>query len=345
MKKLKFVAKILGWFAACVVLGLLAVALVTARRPANPVGYHTARVETGSGPVAVAVWYPTSSTPWPTTFTGSGFLSVAADGDVSGNKMPLVVISHGNGGSAMSHVDLALALASAGYVVAAPTHAGDNFADQSRQAAPALFSQRAGQIRSTLDFVLEQWSGRSHVDASRVGAYGMSAGGFTVLTLVGGTPRMDAIAEHCRQTPEFICQVLASLKSPLLASGDHSGEFKSDGRIKAAVIAAPGLGFTFKERGLAQVHVPVQIWSGDKDQTVPAATNTDIIVEGLGSLAEPHVLVGATHFSFLAPCTLIKPKPFCSDSPGFDREKVHDEMNAQVVEFLDERLPGNSPSN
>lgn len=143
---------------------------------------------------------PTSGMPRPTTFVGGSLLSVARDGPLAGNRVPVVLISHGNGGTALSHVDLAMNLASAGYVVAAPTHNGDSFADQGRQPSPALFNQRAEELRSTLDYVLETWPGAPGIDPERVGAYGMSAGAFTVLIQVG--------AEHCRRTPEFICKVL-----------------------------------------------------------------------------------------------------------------------------------------
>ena len=145
-------------FAVVLVVAIVAIAafaISTARRSENPVGLQVVRVESPSGPVAVALWYPTTSTPRPTTFISGTLLSVARDAPVSGDRRPVVLISHGNGGSALSHVDLAMDLASAGYVVAAPTHAGDNHADQSRQGSPALFSERAGQIRATLDYVLK----------------------------------------------------------------------------------------------------------------------------------------------------------------------------------------------
>ncbi|MCK7495223.1 MAG: hypothetical protein MZW92_32090 [Comamonadaceae bacterium] len=69
-------------------------------------------------------------------------MEVARNAPVAGGGLPLVVVSHGNGGGPQSHADLALALASAGYVVAAPMHTGDNFFDQSAagQVVAQLFS-------------------------------------------------------------------------------------------------------------------------------------------------------------------------------------------------------------
>ncbi len=323
------------------IIAALAYGVSTAFRAENPVGFQVVRVESRSGPVAVAIWYPTSGAPRPTTFIGGALLSVARDGPVRGDRLPLVVMSHGNSGSALGHVDLAMNLASAGYVVAAPTHAGDNYADQSRQSSSALFSQRANQVQATLDYMLKPWSGANHVDPSRVGAYGMSAGAFTVLTLVGGVPRMAAIADHCRQAPEFICQALGHVGSPLLKDATGAGQFVPDPRIKAAVIAAPGLGFTFADGGLEHVRVPVQLWWGDRDETVPFATNGRVVEEGLGASVETHQLRGAGHTSFLAPCRLLKPSATCSDPDGFHREAAHRTMNGAVVRFFDSHFSGN----
>ncbi len=340
MKWLKAIAGVL----AIVLVALFAYAASTVRRSEHPVGFQVVQVQAPAGPIAVAIWYPTPDRPLPTTFVGGFLLSVARDGAVAGSHLPVVLVSHGNGGSAVSHVDLAMALASAGYVVAAPTHAGDNFADPSRQASAALFSQRAGELRATLDYLLADWAGGSRIDPDRVAAYGMSAGAFTVLTLVGGVPRMDRIATHCRAAPEFICKALAQARSPLLASAEGAGTFTADPRIKAAIIVAPGLGFTFAEGGLSSVQVPVQVWSGDRDENVPFATNTRIVQQGLGRHAESHVVEGATHLSFLAPCGLARPPAFCTDPAGLDREAAHAAMNAQVLRFLATHVRAATPA-
>lgn len=335
MKWFKRVAAALAALVLVVALALV----VGARRSENPVGMQVARVETPDGPVAVAIWYPTSARTWPTTFVSGQLLDVAKNGPVAGDELPLVVMSHGNGGSALGHVDLAMALASAGYVVMAPTHAGDNFADPSRQGSPALFSQRATQLRATVDYALGAWPGAGHVDAARVGAFGFSAGGFAVLTLAGGRPDMAAIRDHCRAAPEFVCEVLRVTQSPLVDGPDGAGAFLADPRLRAAVVAAPGLGFTFAHGGLEDVAIPVQVWSGDRDTSVPYASNTGIVEQALGARAESHRMAGASHVSFLAPCGLLGPPAFCRDGEGFDREAAHQAMNASILAFFDRTMP------
>lgn len=334
MKWLKYLA--LALFVLVDIVLIYAVS--TAKRTDNPVGLQVVRVESANGAIALALWYPTSTTPRPTTLMAGQLLSVAKDAPVLGTHLPMVVISHGNHGSALSHVDLAMELASAGYVVATPTHTGDNFVDHSKQASPSLFRERGEQLRTVIDYVLGTWANGKNINPDRIGAYGFSAGGFTVLTLIGGVPDMERIVTHCQRSREFICEVFEQVKSPLLHSAADAGPFQIDNRIRAAVIAAPGLGFTFANGGLADVHVPVQVWSGDRDETVPYATNTKIVQEGLGAHAEPRQLSGASHPSFLAPCGLLKPPALCSDPEGFDRLFAHAFMNAEIIHFFNMQL-------
>lgn len=325
------------------VCGLVGAAYLTALRTEHPVGFQVVRATDADGqPLFVGVWYPTEARPRPTTLLGTLPMDVAPDGPVSGRDLPLVVISHGNGGGPSSHADLALALADAGYVVAAPMHAGDNYTDQSAAGSVSLFSGRTRQLRSTVDYMVGRWQGHDRIDPERVGAFGFSAGGFTVLTAVGAQPDLRSVARHCAESPEFVCDVLRHANSPLLnsAAPTAGGAFLSDARIKAAVVAAPGLGFSMDPDGLANVRVPVQLWSADQDINVPYATNARLIREALGPRVEFHSVPRAGHFSFLAPCGLLKPPAICSDSGHFDRKAFHANMNASVVDFFDRNVRG-----
>lgn len=322
--------------------GLATAAVFTALRSERPVGFQLTRALDGDGsPFALAIWYPTQARTLPTSLLGLVLMDVARDAPVAGNALPLVVLSHGNGGGAGSHADLAMSLASAGYVVAAPMHAGDNYADQSAVGSPALFSGRNRELRAAVDHVLKNWTGRGAIDPSRIGAFGFSAGGTTVLTAVGATPDLGIVATHCAASPEFVCAVLRDAGSPLLATGGaaKAGAFVADPRIRAAVVAAPGLGFTMPPGSLSGIRVPLQLWSGDKDASVPYASNTRLVRDALGARAEYHSVAGASHVSFLAPCGLIAPPALCTEEGGFDRAAFHTLMNAKIVAFFDKNMP------
>jgi predicted dienelactone hydrolase len=161
-----------------------------------------------------------------------------------------------------------------------------------------------------------------------------------VLSAIGARPDLRLIGPHCQKAPEFVCKVLKQAGSPLLAADSAwPGEpLESPGRIKAAVVAAPGLGFAFGAQGLAGVTVPVQLWSGERDPIAPFETNARLIKQGLGSAVDFHAVPRAGHTSFLTPCRLLRPPALCADPDGFDRESFHQSMNESVVQFFNARL-------
>ncbi len=272
-------------------------------------------------------------------------MDVAPNGPVVGEQLPLVVISHGNGGGPASHADLAMALANAGYVVAAPMHTGDNYADQSAVGTADWLHGRTRELHAAVDYMLAQWPDHARINPQRIGAFGFSAGGFTVLTSVGAQPDLRRIAQHCTSASEFACDLLRSGMSPLLnAESPGMGDaFVSDSRIKAAIVAAPGLGFAIAPIGLTQVRVPVQLWSGEKDVNVPYASNAQHVREALGSGVEFHSVPGAGHFAFLVPCGVIGPPSICTDEKPFDRKAFHGDMNESAIGFFEKNLKSTVP--
>lgn len=330
------------------IIAVLAVAVVivglayrVALHAERPVGFQIVRATaTGGSALPIGVWYPTQQRPWLLSQLGGVLMRVARDGAVRGRALPLVVISHGNGGSLVGHADLAMALASAGYVVAAPLHRGDNFMDQSHAGHATLFHDRVSELHTTVTALLTQWPEHARIDSTRIGAFGFSAGAVTVLAAAGAQPDLRRVAPQCARAPEFICRVFEATGSPLVRSTEVVSlpAFASDARIRAVVLAAPGLGFTMDSAALSAVSVPVQLWGSEADDAVPFATNAGPISAMLGGRAELHRVPLARHVSFLAPCGLIRPAAVCADPKGFDRRAFHAAMNAQVLAFFDARL-------
>lgn len=263
----------------------------------------------GHAPIPVAIWSPPS-----------------------GTALPLVVISHGTGAGLISHIDTAEALAQSGFVVVAPLHPGDNFQDDSAVGRPEWFVNRSRHVSKVIDFMLTQWEGRARLIPNRVGVFGFSAGATTALISIGGVPDLDRVPAHCAQQQEFVCSLIAP--PPTVGAGAVPLQWVHERRIAAAVVAAPGLGFAFAPSGLASVQVPVQLWSGEADQTVPYETNTAVVRQLLPRPADFHSVPGAVHFSFLAPCGPEGPPQICQDGEGFDRAAFHRELNRSVVGFF-----------
>lgn len=335
------------WFrrvlaAVLLLLGvLIAVLWSGALRSDLPVGFQSAVATSATGQrFPVGIWYPTDARTRPTTLLGLVLMDVAPGAPVAGNGLPLVVISHGNGGGPGSHADIALALASAGYVVAAPMHTGDNYTDQSGLGSTSYLGNRTAELSATVDHLLAHWPGRARIDPARIGAFGFSAGGLTVLTAAGVKPDLSRVATHCARSQEFVCGLMRQAESPWIVGGANvDNAWVRDARIRAAVAAAPALGFAMPPDGFADVSVPVQLWGADLDTNVPNATNAQPVRDALGARAEYYEVRGAGHFSFLVPCGLIGPPALCKDQGDFDRKAFHAEMNKSVVSFFDKHMP------
>ena len=330
---MKLALKIIGGMVLVVllvVMGGVAAVFLNAAKPPHRVGFEQVTVlDTQDKPLDVGIWYPTDSKPSPTVI-GLSAQWVATNGTVIGNNLPLIVISHGNGGVFSSHSDTALALASAGFVVAAVTHTGDNFKDQSYVGKPRWLIDRARHVHLVLDYMLDGWRAKRQIDAVHIGMFGFSAGATTALVTLGGVPDLARLGSHCRAHPEFACTLWKRFPTHPVAAD----AWVHDPRVKAAVIAAPGYGFAFEPDGLSQVTAPVQLWNGVDDRNVPYETNEAIVRRLLPVPPEYHAVPGAAHFTFLAPCPSWLIPMLCKDANGFDRAAFHREMNRSVIAYF-----------
>ena len=255
--------------------------------------------------------------------------------DVAGKKLPLVVISHGQGGSRFGHRDTAAALADAGFVVVSFNHSGDASDDKSATNQIAIFEARPQHVTSVISYMLEQWAHRTSLDSRSVGVFGFSRGGYTALALAGAVPNLSASSQR-------FCASWSSVFEPLCWRVKLSNTQltpKTDPRVKAVVAADP-LNL-FDEAGLKKVRVPVQLWASELGGAGVTMAHSQAIKTGLTQAPEWHVAKGAGHFVFLAPCPEAlrqELEEICEDPKGVDRKAVHAVMNKAVVAFFQKHL-------
>ncbi len=305
-----------------------------AAEQAYQVGFEQASIpDPDRTPISSIIWYPTKAEARDVQ-VGPVTINAAPGAPIAGSGLPMVVLSHGTGAGAISHIDTAMALAHAGYIVVTPTHTGDNFENESIVGQPAWFVDRSRHIVRTIDFMLGDWRGSQNINKMRIGIFGFSAGATTALIAIGGDPDLRLLAPHCAKQPEFACRLFRDPNAAVITPS-----WSHDSRIAAAAIAAPGLGFLFGPDSLAKVKIPVQLWASGNDETVPYASNTANIRQLLPRKPEFHAVEGAGHLSFLAPCPdpSIVPE-ICTDKAGFDRFAFHDKFNAALIEFFNRSL-------
>jgi predicted dienelactone hydrolase len=337
---MKFVVRTLLSLSALLAVAVAGVgfALVQgAIKPMRTVGMQIVRADDGHGrPVTAVIYYPAEGEP-KLTWLGLTPAMLARDAAVSAGQHPLILISHGTAGSPTGHIDTAVALAERGFIVAALVHNGDNYKDQSSVGAPNWISDRAHEVVRVTDYLLSAWNQHAAIDADRIGLFGFSAGATTALANVGAAPDFALVPEACQAHPEFVCQLL----TPGVVLSNPAEREVYDPRIKAALLAAPGFGMAFTQAELESVTIPVDVWVGGADTNTPANTNAVAIARYLPAQPSVHLVEGAGHASFLAPCGILgmlMPPMVCADEEGFDRVALHRSFNGEVVSFFSRSL-------
>lgn len=291
------------WFGMILVLAIVgcgvmgAAAEARSPQPSFNVGYRTLDLEYGKDgeakPLTVAVWYPTAAEPKPHNYGGPTNGKVALDAAplTTRGLLPMLVFSHGYGGSGLSAVFFTERLAARGWIVAAPDHHDRHSAVRIRAGQLADFDRwgfwrhareiaasgpedrgkylyRLDEMRLVIDRMVACGDFRGLVDSNRVAVGGHSFGGYTALGLCGTI------------------------------------EERHDPRVKAVLLFSTGAGgYLFREAELAAVRIPSMLFMGEReeDQVRGSKTMSELSGKIHGSLSPPKYLLvikGASHFSF-----------------------------------------------
>lgn len=284
------------------------------------------------------IWHPCAETPREIDARGGRTFFAVNGCPIVGDKLPLIVISHGRRGWLGGHHDTAAALADAGFIVLAINHPTDTERDISGTDSLAVLVERPADIKRSIDYMLEAWPDASRIDARRIGLYGFSFGGYTGLVVIGGNPDFRKGLPNCQTSSLRACKELENENNE-----SPSQPIVHDPRVKAAVIVDPYPVFFFPEENLKAVTIPVQLWSSDPAQNADHLSGCCAadITNRLPSKPEYHLAKGAKHFSFLALCTPKEAEqfaPICTDAPGFDRAEFHQRFHAEAIAFFKKHL-------
>jgi predicted dienelactone hydrolase len=258
------------------------------------------------------VQYPTQETPRPIAF-GPYTMNVSPDAEIIEGQFPLIIISHGNGGSPLLYRTISTHLAKNGYIVAMLEHYGNNRNNNALENTTENLVTRPRHVSLTIDFLLSDNFFSNHIAQNKIGVIGHSMGGYTALALAGGIPR----------TREG--QVV---------------EVASDSRVKAIVLLAPGTGWFMNS--LDKVTIPILIFIAEHDPITPK-WNGEIVLNCVPDKLKVTYkeIENAGHFSFLSPFPLtMKNADFLPsmDPVGFDREKFHKQLPIDILDFLNGKL-------
>jgi predicted dienelactone hydrolase len=262
------------------------------------------------------VLYPTERSSAPTAF-GPYIMDVSPDAPMAEGRFPVVVISHGNGGSHLVYRAISTHLAKNGYVVALLEHAGNNRNNNELEGTHENLVNRPRHVRLTIDAVSSDPQFSACVQPDNVAIIGHSIGGYTALAVAGGTPWSET-----RQRVDVV----------------------ADPRVRALVLLAPATAWYLPEDSLSQVSVPILMLVAEHDPFTPR-WHADLVLDRVPDSAHVtcRVIENAGHFSFLSPFPpQMRNASFLpsTDPEGFDREKFHERLPAELLDYLDEKLKG-----
>jgi predicted dienelactone hydrolase len=260
----------------------------------------------------VLVQYPTNEASAPITF-GPYTMDVCINAKLSEGEFPLVMISHGNGGSHLLYRTISTHLAQNGFIVAMVEHYGNNRNNNQLENTEENLILRPKHISLTIDKLLADSFWGKHIIDDKIAVIGHSMGGYTALALAGGFPRT-------REGKKI--------------------ETTHDQRIKAIILLAPGAGWFMN--GLDNVTIPILMLTAEHDPITPA-WNAETVLKSISdeSMVTFRQIANAGHFSFLSPFPELmrNPKFLPSVDPeGFDRENFHVQLPKEIFDYLNKKL-------
>ena len=254
------------------------------------------------------IWYPAdeSAKKQPEDLMLKGVIDAKVTKD--DRPLPIIMFSHGSGGTPYQSIYYTRHLASHGFVVVAPPHPGNTTADCLPCTDPAglvdSFLNRPDDITFVLDGLLARSAEPGSLfydalDAGRVGMSGHSFGALDTLRLAG-----------------------------------------SDSRFSAALAMAP-----FGRRGVVpsriDIEVPTMIMGGGLDKITPLEEQKAYF-DSIGPDGPPHFLLvfpRGGHLSFANVCV---PAIDTCEPEALDEDRAHELINLYATAFFKTYLAGES---
>lgn len=259
--------------------------------------------------LSVLVWYPAApgSLAPLVTYAVAGIVQLPSDTALDAppvsdqGPFPLAVYSHGSGGEGLLAYPYAERFASHGWIVAAPSHAGNTASDEfggGTDPFVIVAVNRPFDIQAVLDELDGGFAGHGVGQASdmdHVFMFGHSFGGYTSLA-VGGAKLDIAAAQSLCTGAE--CDFLAD---PDVVDAFEQGF--GDARVDAIAPQAPALIGYFEDGELEGLALPTLLQSGKLDITTPDATEAEPLWDMLDGTSDRWVsLQKGGHYSFITVC-------------------------------------------
>lgn len=298
----------------------------------------------------LAVWYPATTGKIEKFAENPIFLGgeIRREAVPREGHYPVILLSHGMGGTYLSLNWLATGLAARGAVVVSVNHPNGWFRDRD---PVRMFNHwtRVQDLQSALDWVLAEKDLARVIDPERIYAAGFSFGGWTALSLGGVTADPEGNIAYCQAAGErsHTCTDLTTygLDPAKIERSQWMASYK-DSRVKAVAAIDPGLTWKLDTSNVRDVEqdklLIIGLGRGNDRLYATDTTARGSDFEGLVPKAKVEVLAPASHFTAMPLCkpegaeilAAEKDDPVCTDPPGTDRQAVHGRIIARVAKHF-----------
>jgi len=293
-------------------------------------------VTTGSDgeSLTMQVWFPVPEAGTDLHLYGDLLSGTAWDGGTPecSIQRPVLVFSHGNTSFRFQSIFFTERLASHGWVVVAPDHRYNTFADSDTDKFAEVVLRRPQDVADAFDFLLGESDLTDCVDSGAGYAVaGHSFGGYTSLAVTGATLDVASLVAYCEVNDDEWCVAVDewTAENPGVDAADLS-----DPRAWAGVPMTPG-GYYLLNDGVGEIDAPILLWGGEDDTTT---TMEDEIIPAWESLTTTPralaVLADAGHFTFSDICLILPTFEECSE-PFIDMDLAHEIINAGTIAWLE----------
>lgn len=312
----------------------------------------------GPRPLAWAAWYPAADSAqdkmkyigppgFPLFVMGSVAAGVPLEN--SAGQRPVVLLSHGTGGSAQGMGWLGCRLAAEGFIVLAANHHGNTAVEAYLPEGFLCWWERALDLTALLEIHLKGGLFAGKIDISRVYAAGFSLGGYTVLALAGAITDVKLFDEWAnglqgqrgpREFPDIADHIpdLLATSAVFRASQDRQGHRYLDPRVKAVFTFAPAPPVrNFTVKSLASIDIPVGIMAGASDAEAPCE---DCAIWLANQILNCNLMLleeNAVHYVFLCEATengRVELSDICIDAKGVSRAAIHQKAADAAIKLF-----------
>lgn len=300
-------------------------------------------------PIAWSAWYPIDDVESGEQPSGHFFElgDVSLDAALTAKKkLPVILLSHGTGGTAESLGWLARELAAEGYVVLGANHHGNTGMEPYLAEGFLCWWERAVDLSVMLSSLGASGFFANRLDFDQVSAVGFSLGGYTVMALAGAQTSLEEFDDWRRANgiteggPKEFPEAADSVPTLMVTSDAFRRSWTAheidytDKRVKSVVAIAPAPPIrSFVAQSIAELQLPIVILTGGADDEAPSEHCADWLVSQNNRFQRHDLGRQVGHYTFLnfpADKSLIGKVDVFSDHENVDRHKVH-EQAAEIV--------------